>query len=431
MNRLHSLSAVLAVVLTTPVLALEPKDVYLLVNKNVPEGRHLAEHYCQKRGVPVENILTLDLPIYEEIRRTDYDEKIAGPLRQLLQVRKEQVKVLLSMYGVPLRVGRQEPSSAEKEQLEELRRELEPLQKRLATLPAQSKERDEVQAKVRGLEQRRNQLNHAETEACVDSELALLWTPGYPLRGWQWNLRYFQVPEPVRAGQTLPLLTCRLDGPSPELIRKIIDTSIVVEQKGLTGKVYVDARGIKFNRAEDRGFGYGAYDESLREMARLLEKEARMPVTLEDTDALFASGSCPDCAFYCGWYSLAKYVDCCKFVPGAVAYHIASSEAVTLRDKNTQLWCKRLLEDGVVATLGPVAEPYTFGFPKPAEFFGLLVTGEYPLVEVYWRTQMLNSWMTVLVGDPLYRPFGKNPRLKPDQLKPSPQGSRFPSLPSK
>src|SRR5947209_14622292 len=104
-------------------------------------------------------------------------------------------------------------------------------------------------------------------------------------------------------------------------------------------------------------------------MARLLEKEAKLPVTLDDKPALFPPKSCPDCALYCGWYSLANYVDAFTFAPGAVAYHIASSEAVSLRNPRSKLWCVNLLQRGVVATLGPVTEPYTLGFPKPAEFF--------------------------------------------------------------
>jgi uncharacterized protein (TIGR03790 family) len=200
---------------------------------------------------------------------------------------------------------------------------------------------------------------------------------------------------------------------------------VAVEKKGLQGKVYVDARGIGYNPTADSGYGYGGYDESLREMARLLKGAAKLPVTLDNKPELFKPGSCPDCALYCGWYSLAKYVDCCKFVPGAVAYHIASSEAVSLRNPKSTLWCKCLLEKGVVATLGPVAEPYTIGFPKPAEFFGLLVTGKYTLVECYFKTLLLNSWMTVLVGDPLYNPYAKSPKLAIEKVKPSPAKGRF------
>ena len=65
------------------------------------------------------------------------------------------------------------------------------------------------------------------------------------------------------------------------------------------------------------------------------------------------------------------------------------------------------------------------GLPKPAEFFGFLVTGKYTLVECYWRTEVLVSWMTVLVGDPLYNPYARNPRLETEQVKPSPAGGTF------
>src|SRR5947209_12438676 len=90
--------------------AVEPQDIFILVNKNVPESRRVADHYCAKRGVPKENVVALDLPKGEDIRRADYDARLAGPLRKALKDRRAQVKVLLSIYGVPLRVGRSQPT---------------------------------------------------------------------------------------------------------------------------------------------------------------------------------------------------------------------------------------------------------------------------------------------------------------------------------
>lgn len=37
---------------TAPALALEPANVFLLVNNNMPASQDVAEHYCAKRGVP-------------------------------------------------------------------------------------------------------------------------------------------------------------------------------------------------------------------------------------------------------------------------------------------------------------------------------------------------------------------------------------------
>ncbi len=428
-----------------PAEALGPKDVFILVNKNVRESAEVAEHYCTKRGVPKENVIVLDLPTGEDVSRADYQAKMIVPIRAALKDRRAQAKVLLSVYGVPLRVGGDQPSKEEQAEAAKLRpridelrakekalqkdiaeREKDPKKKeKAAEIQALHKQRQEVQTQIRRQEARLHFLSHHESHACVDSELALLWWDNYDLRRWQVNLLNFQVPEELRKNRPPVVMTARLDGPSVALVKRLVDDAVAVEAKGLAGKVYVDARGIGFNPAADTGHGYGGYDESLREMARLLQREAKMDVVLDDKPALFKSGSCPDCALYCGWYSLANYVDCCRFVRGAVAYHIASSEAVSLRDPKSKLWCKCLLENGVAATLGPVAEPYTIGFPKPAEFFGLLVTGKYTLVECYFKTALLNSWMTVLVGDPLYNPYARTPKLAVEKVKPSPAKGKF------
>ena len=117
--------------------------------------------------------------------------------------------------------------------------------------------------------------------------------------------------------------------------------------------------------------GYGEYDQSLRDLAERLRKHTKLDVVLDDKSPLFAAGKCPDAALYCGWYSLANYVDAFAWRPGAVGYHIASSEAVDLRQPGSLLWCPAMLERGVVATLGPTFEPYLSAFPLPDDFFPL------------------------------------------------------------
>jgi uncharacterized protein (TIGR03790 family) len=259
----------------------------------------------------------------------------------------------------------------------------------------------------------------------VDSELMLLWWPKYKLERWIRNPLYFQASDTYRKGNPPVVLTCRLDGPSVEIARRLVDDAIAIEAKGLVGDVVIDARGIPFDPKNNRdsGHGYGGYDESMRDAAKLLEK-AGMKVTIDNKNEVLPAGSAKGVAIYCGWYSHANFVDCCEYVPGAVAWHLASSEAVTLRKNDSKVWCPNLLKKGVAATLGPVAEPYTIGFPKPAEFFGFLATGEYTLVECYGRSVLTCSWMTVLVGDPLYNPFKKNAKLKVGDVVPSPKGGQ-------
>lgn len=462
---------VIAVLAWAPTMkqafALGPQDVYLVVNKNVAESQAIAEHYCAKRGVPADHIVSLDLPTGEDISRADYDAKLAGPLREKLKGYHDKVKVLLTIYGVPLRVGGQVPNAEEQAAIAEVRKQLEPFEQKrkeldraikdleekakdatqteaLKDLEARRKELQGLGQQTRPLERKLRGLSYQESHAAVDSELSLLWFEKYELRRFHPNLLYFKnadrsatgdktasdktanelTTEPPLAGQGPMIMTCRLDGPNVDLVKRLIDQSVETEAKGLEGKVYVDARGIKFN-SQEGGHGYGGYDEAMREMAKLLGEEGKLEVTLDDKPELFGEGACVDCALYCGWYSHANFIDCCRFVPGAVAWHLASSEAVSLRDPDSKLWCKNLLEKGAVATLGPVAEPYTIGFPKPAEFFGMLATGQYTLVESYWRTQLFTSWMSVLIGDPLYNPYAKSPRLKVEQVRTSPSGIEF------
>ena len=437
----------LSLLLAAPAFALEPAEVIVITNKAVPDSRAVADHYLKARGVPAGNVVELDLPKTEDISRKDYDEKLATPLRAALKDRKDRVKCLLCVYGVPLRVGGDGPSDAEKAQLKDLEpklkesdaavkkaqegvKELEKLAADpMGLVTALKKARQTELAGVRrrhdGLARRRSFLAHAESHAAVDSELMLLWWDRYELRRWQMNLNYFQVPARMREGKPPVLLTARLDGPSPAVVKRMIDDAVAAEKAGLRGKVYVDARGIRFDpKGSDTGHGYGGYDESMREMAALLKGPGKMPVVLDDKNDLFPPGSCPESALYCGWYSHGNFIDSNRFVRGAVAWHLASSEAVSLRRPDVKFWCKNLLEHGACATLGPVAEPYTVGFPKPAEFFGFLATGKYTLAECYGKTVLFASWMGTLVGDPLYNPFKTDPRVSEADVKPSPKGGR-------
>ncbi|MFO0796795.1 MAG: TIGR03790 family protein [Gemmataceae bacterium] len=409
-----------------PVYAVEPADVVVVANKTVPESVRVAEHYLAKRKVPAANLVLLDLPAGEDISRADYDSRLAGPLRKALADRKDAVKVILTVYGVPLRVGRQEPGADEKAALAKLAPELDAARKAVEAMEKDKADAKDVAAardKRDALDRRRRALSHDESHAAVDSELMLLWWDRYPLDRWVPNPLYFQGSERYRTASPPAVMTCRLDGPTAQTATRLVDDALAVEENGLTGRVVIDARGIRFDpKGKDTGHGYAGYDESMRETATLFRKTP-LPVTLDDKEPVLPAGAAAGVALYCGWYSHANFVDCCGYERGAIAWHLASSEATTLRRPDTKVWCPNLLKKGVAATLGPVAEPYTIGFPKPAEFFGFLAAGD-TLVEAYARSALFSSWMTVLVGDPLYRPFGRVPLLTRDDVRPSPVGGQ-------
>jgi uncharacterized protein (TIGR03790 family) len=429
-----------------PAAALGPQDIVILYNKNLPNSKSVADYYCQRRGVPTGNLVPLDLPDVDEISRADYESRILAPVRAALKDRRPRPRVLLTVYGIPLRVGEQPLSDADKANLDKLKPELESAEAEVrklqlavrmlkedvqkdpkSPLAPVAAEREsqlgDAQKKVKRLEEIKASLSHRESTAAVDSELMLLWWRNYPLSRWVVNPLYWQISPERRARAQPVMMTCRLDAQTPAIAKRLVDDAIAAEQKGLSGRVYIDARGIKWDqKADPGGTGYGGYDESFREAARLLDGPAKMDVVLENTESLFEPNSCPNCALYCGWYALQNYRPCCRFVQGAVAWHLASLELTALRNPGKQ-WAGNLLRDGAAATLGPVAEPYTIGFPRPEEFFGFLVTGEYTLVECYARSTFLTSWVMCLIGDPLYNPYAKSPKLKSWEVLPSPLGA--------
>lgn len=261
---------------------------------------------------------------------------------------------------------------------------------------------------IRWIDQQKDALEKNETYSSFDSELSLVHWPDYPLFRWQPNLLYYGYK--VSDGQSV-LMVSRLAAPTLDLAKKLVDKAVATEATGLAGKVYLDARGMTYDAEKSQPGSYEAYDQSLRDLAERLKQHTTLTVVLNNEPELFQPGACPDAALYCGWYSLAKYVDAFDWNPGAVGYHLASAEATTLRTPGNQAWCNAILEDGITATLGPVYEPYLPSFPKPDDFFPLLLTGKYTLVEAYYRTKPFDSWVMVLVGDPLYNPFKKKPAL--------------------
>jgi len=253
-------------------------------------------------------------------------------------------------------------------------------------------------------------LRYADGDASVDSELSLLWVAPavYRIAGRSANPLHYAVP--VRSDGTAPsfpiLMVSRLDAPTPALAMQMVDRALATEHSGLDGTVYIDTRGI---HAPPTPLSTAAYDQNMRELAELFRRVTSYPVVLEETERTFQAGAAPNVAVYVGWYRLRAYENAFTFNPGALGYHIASGEAISVHDPHEPGWCKNALERGITATLGPNREPYLDAFPLPGEFFGLLLTGKYSLVEAYYLTARYVSWRMILFGDPLYNPWrGKN-----------------------
>ena len=61
--------------------------------------------------------------------------------------------------------------------------------------------------------------------------------------------------------------------------------------------------------------------------------------------------------------------------------------------------------------MGCVAEPYLSGTPDVGTFTARLIYHGLTFGEAAYAAQPVLSWQTTVVGDPLYRPFGRNPDL--------------------
>ena len=392
--------------------ALEPDEILIIANDEISASVRIAKYYCTKRKVPEGNLIVLPLGsiLDTKISRKDYNSKLAKPLRDKLtgEEYSGKIKCLLTIYGVPIVVegrGQLEGKEGELQQLRELilkeEREIEKLGD-----DEQTKSKKELHnTKISQLKLLIDQILGKETSASVDSELSMVLFRNYELYRWQPNrlqskLNILDKEVELLALGLGTLMVSRLDGPSEEIAKGLIDKALSAEKSGLKGVAYFDSRGITDDSQ------YGQYDQSLRDLAMLTGYRRQLSVKEEQTAKLFSSGSCPETAIYCGWYSLREYVDAFDFVGGAVGFHISSLEAVGLRDSDSKTWCPAMLVDGITATLGAVAEPYLHSFPKPRDFFTELYEGRC-LVEAYYHTKPFNSWQLLLIGDPLYRPFIK------------------------
>ena len=360
-----------------------PADFAVVVyNANDPLSRDLADYYAQKRGIEQARVIGLKCSIEEEISREEYDATIAGPLRTIFDERQwwsrspdrpgseptsnvtmSRVRFLVLIRGIPLRIKGTANYPGD-----------------FCTQPSPIKE---------------------QNAACVDSELAVL---GLFTRGISGI-----VPNPifrsyVRYTAGLPrglMFTGRLDAPTGSMVRRMIDDSLAVERTGLWGRCYVDGRGLT---PGSNPLAEG--DEWMKKIAT--ETAPRLlPTVYDNLPAMFSTAfPMNEAAMYFGWYSehpAGPFTrDDFHFRPGAVACHIHSFSATSVRDP-AHWWVAPLVNRGADAVLGNVYEPY-LSLTTHLDVFAARLGDGYTLAESAWEATPALSWMNTVVGDPLYRP---------------------------
>jgi len=378
-----------------PLSASNPGDEVIVVyNTRLADSKAVADHYAELRQVPASQVFGFALSTNEDMSRVEFRDEFQRPLARLLEEKKlwhiasqithdttnkpgglewkvveSKIRYAVLCYGVPLRVVK-DPNLKETA-TENLRPEL-----------------------------RRN-------EAAVDSELALLpmieqkLPLGGPLRNPVYtgtNTAWFDPTNGV-------LMVTRLDGPTSGIARSLVDKAMEAENHGLWGRAYFDLR-----KTPDPNLKMG--DDWIRSAAELCRHLGFETVVDENTLTFPASFPMSQIAFYCGWYD--EHVSgpftrpAVEFMPGAFAYHLHSFSAASLRS-TTRNWVGPLLAKGVTITMGCVEEPYLAGTPDLAVFTARLIFYGFTFGQAAYASQSVLSWQTTVVGDPLYRPFGKNP----------------------
>ena len=377
-------------------------EVVIVYNSRLPESRSLAEYYAQRRQVPTNQIFGFNLSTEEEMTRAEFRDALQEPLAKALEARKfwhvayhyvrptndqparvewkpvtSKIRYAVLCYGVPLRIAKD--FNLKEEGTEKMRPEM-----------------------------RRN-------EAAVDSELALLpvLEERLPLAGPLRNPAYAATNQAALNPTNGVLLVSRLDGPTPAVARGLVDKALEAEANGLWGRAYIDLR-----NTTDPNYKPG--DDWIRAAGEICRHLGFETVVDENPGTFPAGYPMSHIAFYIGWYdqdvSGPFAQPTVEFVPGAFAYHLHSYSAHTLRSTN-QFWAGPLLAKGATITLGCVDEPYLGGTPDVAVFTARLVYHGFTFGEAACASQPVLSWQTTVVGDPLYRPFGKNPEELQDQLQ--------------
>ncbi len=372
---------------------IQPENVVVLVNETMPESVELGTYYAEQRGIPAENICRLETVETEVISREKFVSTIEEPVREFLTRRLGQVRVALPEGELVLRMAEKEVRC-------------------LVSVYG-------VPLKVDGFIDTEEMYN--STAAGVDSELSLLPQGGHVLHGARPNPYFRQdIPFNELLARRM-LLVGRLDGPSPEVVRRMIDDALWAEAHGLQGRGYFDVRNIKAK-------GYVAGDQWIRR-AYEAAREAGLPSVLDERpEVIPIDYPMTEAVLYMGWY--AKVVSGpmsrrrFRFARGAVAYHLHSFSAWTVRT-DSKKWVGPLLARGAACTMGSVYEPFLQGSPRIDVFVDRLLRG-YTLVEAGYMSQRLLSWMAVFLGDPLYRPFLK-PVRPPEGAEPPPLPARSPA----
>ena len=360
--------------------AIPPESVAVLYNSSQDSSRSLALHYATRRKIPLDNLVGLALPEAEEITRAQYDESLRMPLTRTFDEKKwwdrkkngagalqpatSKIRILVCMHGVPLKI------------------------KRAPAPPADDKSTPPKKGP-----------SIKQDEASVDSELSLLGISEYKTEGPLNNPYYKAETTITKAPLNGILLVGRIDAPTVEICKRMVNDAADAERDGLWGMCYLDLA--------KKGGAYKVGDDWIESIATQNAKVGIPTVIDRNRDTFVTNYPMRDASLYYGWYAGNRngplLNPAFSFRKGAVAVHLHSFSASKLR-QTSKYWCGPILEKGAAATLGNVYEPFLQMTHNFDIFHERLLEG-YTLIEAAGMAMPVLSWQGVVLGDPLYRPF--------------------------
>jgi uncharacterized protein (TIGR03790 family) len=388
--------ALIFLVLAPLVASAGGEEAVVIYNTRLAGSKLVAEHYARMRQVPEMQVYGFDLPVGEEMTRAEFTEQLQFPLAGRLVVDKlwrfgtvtnaaangqparisqvvveSKIRYAVVCWGVPLKII-PDPNLHE---------------------PV----RDKVPPEL------------LRNEAAVDSELA--WLPllkmdvhlSGPLPNWIYGATNPASLHPTNG----ILMVARLDGPNLETARALVNRALTAERDGLWGRAYFDTRGLPKTETN-----YFLGDEWMLAGAEIC-RAVGLETAVDNKPGTFpADFPMSQIAIYCGWYDVnisgPFTLPQVEFMPGAFAYHLHSYSASTLRSTNAG-WAGPLLAKGATCTMGCVFEPYLTTTPNIPVFLSRWIAEGFTFGEAAWTAQPALSWQTTIIGDPLYRPFGREP----------------------
>ena len=360
--------------MASPVHAQSAENVAVVINDNSADSQRIGEHYARTRSLPASNVFRIRVSPDETVERSVFVSSIEAPIATFIRNAglQDRVLYLVLTKGVPLRI-----------------------------------------AGTTGL---------SGTLSSVDSELTVLYRrmtgEAVPQAGKIDN-PYFLGSRELR--EALPFshrehdiyLVTRIDAFTVDQAISLVDRAQTPSREG---QIVLDQRDEDLKKPGNRWMVHAA---------QRLAEQGHAARTLLETTANPARGEGATLGFY-AWGAAdpeqRRRTTRRAFVPGAIAASLAGANARTFMPPpddwvptgsnvpatffagSAETLAGDLIRDGVTGISGDVAEPYVMGAIRPEILFPAYLAG-FNLAEAFSLATPTLSWTTIVVGDPLCRPF--------------------------